>query len=95
MDKEVERIIESGDLEAIAHAIADYGTRIGFARAELEKCQEAFDALLKASIAIKKEQNNKQNNNYEDKSVPSTLKHLGNYNDNYQKEPEEHKSVLR
>ena len=31
----------------------------------------------------------------EDRSVPSVLRHFGSYNDNYQQETEEHKSVLR
>ncbi len=137
MDKEVEELIKSKNPDAIALAIADYGTRIGMAKLELEKCQEAFNALIKASIELKKEQ---KNNNtfeqevdkqvdrsmpsmlrhfgatgnvvtpeehktmhgidpaaaqYQDRSMPSTLRHFGSYDDSYQEQPEEHKSVLR
>lgn len=34
-------------------------------------------------------------NKQEDRSVPSALRHFGRYDDNYQPEPIEHKSVLR
>ena len=56
--EDVKDIISREDENAIALAIADYGTRIGMAKAELEDLKDTFSALIEASIKIKKERTN-------------------------------------